>query len=170
MTNTQQPTETKKKGTRFITPILALVATLAVGVFGGIFIGQNTASDEASTSRTGVMPGQGGMASGAGFTRGTVESNDDGTLTITTSDGETVTVTTGSTTTVTTTIDGDVADLAEGDTVTIVGEADSDGAVAATAITEGESGLGGFGGAPGGAGMPTDAPTAAPDTGTTEGE
>jgi len=157
----------KKKASRFVTPILALVAVLAVGVFGGILIGQNTASSSAASGRTGGFPGggtgttqEGGFGGGQGgaggnFTTGTVSANADGTLTITTTDGSTVKVTTGDDTTVTT--EGTVDDLTEGETVTVIGTTDDDGNVTATRISEGET-TGGFGGgAPGGT-----APTAAP--------
>jgi len=156
-----------KRRARFITPALALVAVLGVGIFGGVLIGQNTAS---ASSAGGTSLGQGrpdGAAGGAtgdaptgmgGFTSGTVTAVDGDTVTLELADGSTVTITTSDDTTVTTTQESSVADLAEGDSLTVVGEADDDGNVTATSISEGERGFGG--GAAGGSGGAT------PPTGT----
>ena len=150
-----------KRKSRFITPALALVAVLGVGIFGGVLIGQNTAS----ATPAGTTMGQGrpdGATGGAigevpagmgGFTSGTVTAVDGDTVTLELTDGSTVTITTTDDTTVTTTQDSSVADLAEGDSLTVVGEADDDGNVAATSISEGARG---FGGGAGGATPPTD--------------
>ena len=54
-------------------------------------------------------------------------------------------MTTGSDTTVTKTEDSSVSDLATGETVTVIGEADDSGNVTATSVSEGET-RGGFGG------------------------
>ena len=161
-------TPPKKKASRLVTPILAGVVLLGAGIFGGVLIGQATATSSTPSPAgfgNGDFPtggdfpaggAQGGTAGPGNFTTGTVATNDDGTLTITTTDG-TVTVTTGDDTTVTTTTEGSVADLAEGDTVTIIGATDDDGNVTATTITEGQTGFGG-GGFPGG-GVPTGGPS-----------
>ncbi|GAB3607860.1 hypothetical protein GCM10027413_32690 [Conyzicola nivalis] len=158
MTNT---TPAKKSAARFITPILVIVAALGIGIFGGVLIGQNTASSSQAAGgmtrpdgATGEAP-TGGFAGGAGggFTSGTVIAVDGDTVTIETSDGSTVTVTTTDDTTVTTTEDSSVSALAEGDSLTVVGEADDDGSVAATSISEGATG---FGGGMGGGTPPTD--------------
>ena len=143
MSDTDQP---KKKITRFITPVLALVAVLAVGLIGGVLIGKNTAASASpggfDRSAMGEAPtGGGGMG---GFTSGTIVSIDGTTITLELDDGSTVTISTADDTTVTQTTDAAVTDLAAGDEITVVGEADDDGNVAATSISEG--GLGGFGG------------------------
>jgi hypothetical protein len=153
------PAAQKTGVARFVTPVLVLIAVLGIGIFGGVLIGQNTAS---STQAGGM--GQGGMtapdgAAGGGtapdgaaggmggFTSGTIVSVDGDTIVLETSDGEQVTVTTSDDTTVTTTEESDVAALATGDTLTVMGEADDAGDVTATTITEGEStGFGGMGG------------------------
>jgi hypothetical protein len=117
-----------KKATRFITPVLAIVAALGIGLFGGVLIAQNTAGSAQASGfggqrpdgATGDAPTGGGTG---GFTSGTVTAVDD--------------------TTVTTTDEASVSDLAEGDSLTVMGEADADGNVAATSITEGASGFGG---------------------------
>jgi endonuclease YncB( thermonuclease family) len=150
------PAPVKKKGVaRLITPILALVAAIGIGLFGGVLIGQNTASattaggaagqGQRPDGATGEMPD--GATGGGGFTSGTVSAIDGDTITLELTDGSTVTITATDDTTVTTTEDSTVDALAEGDSLTVVGEADDDGNVAATSISEGATGMGGgFGG------------------------
>jgi hypothetical protein len=144
------PAPRRRSAARLITPALALVAAIGIGVVGGVVIGQNTAS--ASDARgsgaqgafgdaAGDAPAGGGMG---GLTAGTVTAVDGSTVTLELDDGSTVTVTTTDDTTVTTSDEATVADLAEGDTLTVVGEADDDGTVEATAITEGATGMGGM--------------------------
>jgi len=160
MTDTT-PTPKKKSAARFVTPVLVIVATLGIGVVGGVLVGQNTASTSQAAGM-GLRPdgasgdaptgGFGGGTAG-GFTSGTVTAVDGDTVTLELDDGSTVTVTTTGDTTVTTTDEASVSDLAEGDSLTVVGEADDDGNVAATSITEGATG---FGGGMGGGTPPTD--------------
>lgn len=156
---------TAKRWTRFITPTLALLATLIIGFFGGLLVGQNS-SNQASpggngfpgSSQDGEMP-SGGAPTGempdggpdgmpGEFTSGTVASIDGDTITLELSDGSTVTITTGAATSVTVTEESSVEALAEGDTITVIGEADDDGNVTATTITEGATGFGGMGARP----------------------
>jgi hypothetical protein len=129
---------------KLITPVLALVAALGVGIFGGVLIGQGTAS--ASTPGGFTAPeGMDGAPTGGGFgggTSGEITAIDGSVVTLTLDDGTTVTVTASTDTTYTVT--GSLTDLAVGDTVTAVGETDDDGNVSATAISEGT--MGGFGG------------------------
>jgi len=139
-----------KKATRFITPVLALVAALGIGLFGGVLIGQNTAGSTQAAGFGGERPdgATGGAAGGTGggmggLTSGTVTAVDGDVVTLELEDGTTVTITASADTTVTTTDEATVADLAEGDSLTVMGEADADGNVAATSITEGASGFGG---------------------------
>jgi len=144
----------KRSAARFVTPILALAATLGVGIFGGVLIGQNTAQAAAPAGFTPPegfdgAPTDGGNFAG-NFTSGEITSVDGDTVTLTLEDGSTVTVTTSTDTSVT--VEGEVGDLATGDTVTVIGETDDDGNVTATSISEG-AGLGGF---PGGGTPPTD--------------
>jgi hypothetical protein len=73
-------------------------------------------------------------------------------ITITGRDGTTSTVTVSSATKISKTKSGTLADLKKGDTVTIVGQADSKGVVTASRISEGAGGPGGFGGGFGGGG------------------
>jgi hypothetical protein len=156
---------TKRKGAaRFITPALVLVAVLGVGIFGGVLIGQNTSESTQAGGAGGFgggeMPTGGGTApdgatggAGGGFTSGTVVSVDGSTIVLETSDGEQVTITASEDTTVTTTEDSSVDALAEGDELTVVGEADDAGDVTATSISEGATM--GFGGGMGGGTPPT---------------
>ena len=149
MTTVEKP---KRSAARFVTPILALAATLGVGIFGGVLIGQNTAQAAAPAGFTPPEGFDGTQTGGFGgnFTSGEITSVDGDTVTLTLDDGSTVTVTTSTDTTVT--VEGEVSDLATGDTVTVIGETDDDGNVTATSISEG-AGLGGF---PGGGTPPTD--------------
>jgi preprotein translocase subunit YajC len=162
----------KKKWTRYLTPALALVAALVVGGVAGVFIGQSTA--QASPQRTGFgqnggfprgegfgggqrLGGQGGAPGGSGgFTAGTIESVDGGTLTLKLADGSTVKVTTSDSTRVSETTESSVSKLKKGDTVTVIGQKDSSGDVTADSISEGQGGFGGF---RAGRGGPTSAPT-----------
>ncbi|WP_411698388.1 DUF5666 domain-containing protein [Conyzicola sp.] len=157
---TTTPTPAKKSAARFITPVLVIVAALGIGLFGGVLIGQSTASSSQAAGgmtrpdgATGDAP-TGDFAGGAGgFTSGTVTAVDGDTVTLELTDGSTVTVTTTDATTITTTEDSSVSALAEGDSLTVVGDADDDGNVAATSISEGATG---FGGGMGGGTPPTD--------------
>jgi hypothetical protein len=160
MTDTTTPK--KKSAARLVTPILVIVAVLGVGLVGGVLIGQNTASSSQAAGgmtrpdgATGEAPTGdfAGGGAGGGFTSGTVTAVDGDTVTLELEDGSTVTVTTTDDTTVTTTTDAAVSDLAEGDSLTVVGEADDDGNVSATSISEGATG---FGGGMGGGTPPTD--------------
>ncbi|HEV7948958.1 MAG TPA: hypothetical protein VGP24_04240 [Glaciihabitans sp.] len=151
--NAPQPTTTapaKKKVTRFITPALVIIAVLGIGIYGGVLIGQNTASASTAaggfggdrtgmTAPDGAAGGTGAMGGMGGLTTGTVVSVDGTTMVIEDADGEQVTVTTTDDTSVTATSDTTLDALTEGDSVTIVGEADDTGEVAATSISEGAS-------------------------------
>jgi len=158
------PTPAAKRWTRFVTPALALVAALIVGGVGGVLIGQNTASpSNASVIRGGFGPGQGddgpgtGQLSGGrgGLTAGTISSIDGDTITLKLADGSTVKVSTSGSTSVTKTSTAKVGDLAAGDTITVIGKADSSGNVTATRISEGDGGFGGFVGGARPSGAPT---------------
>ncbi|HEY0260865.1 MAG TPA: DUF5666 domain-containing protein [Lacisediminihabitans sp.] len=154
---TPETTEpTKKRGARrWITPVLGLVAAIAIGLFGGILIGHNGSSTSQTAAGRGFSGGAeggfpggaegGGTGAGGGLTAGTVQSVDGDTITLKLTDGSTVKVTTTSDTAVTKTEDGTVSDLAKGDTVAVRGTTGSDGTVAATTVTEGAL-TGGFGG------------------------
>jgi len=164
----------KAKWTRYLTPALALVAALIVGGVAGVLIGQSTASSSNASSvrggfnapgggvPSGFPGGQGGAGAGTngargGFTSGTISSISGDTISVKLADGSTVKVTTSGTTTVTKSSTAKVSDLAEGETITVIGQADSSGDVTATRISEGATGLGGFGGT-----RPGEGATAAP--------
>jgi Domain of unknown function (DUF5666) len=161
-----EPAETAtKKRARWVTPALALVAALIVGGVGGVLIGQNTASpSNASVVRNGFGGPQAGEGPGTGqlsgnrggLTAGTITSIDGSTITVKLADGSTVKVTTSDSTAVTKTSKAKVSDLATGDTITVIGQADSSGNVTATRISEGDAGFGGF---VGGGARPSGAPT-----------
>jgi hypothetical protein len=144
----------KRSAARFVTPALALVAALGIGVFGGVLIGQSTASATQAGQVVGGAGAAGGFPGGGtapdamgGFTSGTVVSVDGSTVVLELTDGSQVTVTASADTTVTTTEDSSVDALAAGDTITVVGDADDAGIVTATTISEGATGFdGGMGG------------------------
>ncbi|WP_349899686.1 hypothetical protein [Parafrigoribacterium soli] len=143
----------QKRSLRWVTPTLALVAALAVGVVGGVFIGKAGAGNAGARGQftsgqfTNGQAGPGARQSGArnsGFTSGTIVSIDGDTITIKAQDGSTKKVTTGSDTTVTKTAKTTVGALKKGQTITVIGEADGDEAVKATTISEGAGLRGGF--------------------------
>ena len=131
--------------TKLITPVLAILAALGVGIFGGVLIGQSTGSTASFTPPTGMdmdaAPTGGGFGGG---TSGEITAIDGSVVTLTLDDGTTVTVTASDDTTYT--VSGSLTDLAVGDTVTAVGETEDDGNVTATSISEGAGFAGGFGG------------------------
>ena len=147
-TTVESAPATQKKSfvSRWLTPILALVAAVGVGIFGGVLIGQNTATTAAETP-AGFTPPEGLDGAPAGgfgnLTSGEITAIDGDVVTLTLDDGTTVTVTASDDTTYTVT--GELSDLTVGDTVTASGEADDDGNITATSISEG-TGFGGFGG------------------------
>ena len=152
-----------KRRARFVTPALALAATLIVGGVAGVLIGQSTASpSNGPVVSNGFGPGGGdGPGTGPqlsdrnGLTSGKIVSIDGDTITVKLADGSTVKVSTSGSTTVTKTSKAKVSDLAKGDTITVVGQADSSGNVTATRISEGDAGFGGFVGGPRPSGAPT---------------
>jgi hypothetical protein len=90
---------------------------------------------------------RGGAGGGEFGTTGKITSIGDGELTLESADGKTYTVKLPDDTPVTVT--GDVSSLKEGDSVTVMGTADSDGVISRPRrIAEGDSGAfpGGFGG------------------------
>ena len=112
------------------------------------------ASPDSATGRERAAARAGGAR--GGFTAGTITAIDGGTITITETNGTTVKVSTTDSTTVTKSSTAKVSDLTTGETITVVGQPDSSGGVAATRISEGSVGFGG--GFPGGA-RPSGAPT-----------
>lgn len=147
---TEPGTAGKSGRKRWITPLLALVAAIAIGLFGGILIGHGTASNAQAGAPAGFRSGGqggGGIPARGGFTSGTIESIDGDTITLKLTDGSTVKVTTSSSTTVSKTAKSTVSALAKGDEVAVVGAADSNGNVTATSVSEGAL-IGGFGGRP----------------------
>jgi hypothetical protein len=146
----------RSAASRWLVPVLALVAAIVVGLFGGILIGQNTASANQLASGRGGFPAgvsatnrAGGGFGGGGqgnATAGTIVSISGDTIVVKTRQGTTVTVTATDATTVTESKAGSIGDLKAGDTVTAIGQADGTGNVKATTISEGALGFGGFGG------------------------
>ncbi|WP_394771723.1 hypothetical protein [Lacisediminihabitans sp.] len=151
-------------GRKWLTPTLALVATLAVGLAGGVLIGHATAASAQASGPAGFTRGLGGTGEGAagggaggfaggGFTAGTIVSVSGNTIVVKSQDGTEKTVTTTGSTRVTKTTKSTVADLKAGETVTVIGQTGSNGDVTATSVAEGT--LRQFGARPGGAGAPT---------------
>ena len=146
---------------KWLTPTLALVAVLVVGLFGGVLIGHATASSAQGAAAGGFSRGPNGGAGGAGgtggaggpgfaaggFTSGTIVSISGTTVVLKAQDGTTKTVTTSGTTRVSKTSTTTLSALKAGQTVTVIGAAGSNGDIAATSVSEGARG---FGGRPGG--------------------
>ena len=133
---------------RLITPALAVVAALAIGLFGGILISHASASSTTSTGQAapGTFGGGGtGTGAGGGFTAGTIEAIDGSTITLKLADGSTVKVVSSSATTVTKAAIATVGALKAGESITVVGTKDASGNVAATSVSEGNRGFGGRG-------------------------
>jgi hypothetical protein len=135
---------------KWITPALALVAALAVGLAGGVLIGHATAAS-AQASGGGFARGLGGGGqgfggggggdgfAGGGFTSGTIVSINGSTIVVKSLNGTEKTVTTTSTTKVTKTAPSSVSALKAGETVTVVGTVGANGDVTATSMAEGAS-------------------------------
>ncbi|MFI1091606.1 hypothetical protein [Streptomyces sp. NPDC020917] len=127
------------------------------GGAGGTGTGRTGAGTGTGTG-TGAQPGGGtGLpggtsgTGGSGVTIGTIKLVDGNTIYVTDAQGNIVKVTTGSSTKVTENKDGKVSDLQPGQSVTIRGDAKSNGDIAATTVTQGSAGgFGGFGGFGGG--------------------
>ncbi|MHC5797170.1 hypothetical protein ACVXZ4_13540 [Lacisediminihabitans sp. FW035] len=138
---------------KWLTPTLALVAVLVVGVFGGVLIGHATASSAQGVSAGGFsrgLNGGGGTGGaggagfgGGGFTSGTIVSVSGSTMVVKAQDGTQKTVTIASSTRVTKTSSASVSDLKAGQTVTVIGATGSNGDIAATSVSEGARGFGG---------------------------
>lgn len=147
-----------------LTVVLGTVVVAALLFAGGLVVGHATSASAATaTGRGGAglaagrfapggaregFPGgaQGGFA-GGGFTSGDITAISGTTVTIKAADGTTTTVTTTPSTTVSKTVTTGLSGLKVGDRVTVIGQKDASGNVAARAITEGN---GAFGGARGG--------------------
>jgi ferric-dicitrate binding protein FerR (iron transport regulator) len=153
MTGTTPPTASSapapSRFRRLITPALAVVAALAIGLFGGILISHANAGSTTATGQVqpgtfgGGTGGGGGGAAGGGFTAGTIESIDGSTITLKLADGSTVKVTSSSATTVTKAATATVSALKAGESITVVGTKDASGNVTATSVSEGNRGFGG---------------------------
>jgi len=150
-----------------LTAVLGAVVVAALLFAGGLVVGHATSASAATaTGRGGPglaggrfgaggaregapgAPGAQGGFAGGGFTSGDITAISGTTVTIKAPDGTTTTVTTTPSTTVAKTVTTDLSGLKVGDRITVIGQKDSSGNLAARAITEG---TGGFGGARGGA-------------------
>ncbi len=176
------PTPAPRKTRAWLTPVLGVVAALVIGLFGGILIGHATApaasaragggtgfnrpfgggagqegaGGGAGTGANGGAGAGGGGFAGGGFTAGTIVSVNGDTIVIKQTNGTQTTVTTTGTTTVTKTAKSSVSALKAGETITVIGQADSSGAITARSVSEGATAVGGrFGaGRPGGTAAP----------------
>jgi hypothetical protein len=161
----QRPVAPPSGPKRKFSPTIALGSVVAAGALfaGGLLVG-NHLSDSSATSRFPGAPGgfattRAGVAGPGGLTSGTISAIDGSTLTVTATDGTAVKVATSSTTTVTRSAASDVAGLALGEQVTVIGPT-ANGAVTAQTISEGTGGMGFGGGAGGPDGQPTAGATA----------
>ncbi len=135
--------------------IAALAALVVVAGVGGYFLGMNAGKASANAIRSRFMAarglnGQGGYgaangtpgagagagwagANGAPVTIGTVKSIDNGTIVVTTRNGD-VKVQVGSNATVQEMARGSVQDIKPGERITVAGQADGSGVVTANSI------------------------------------
>jgi hypothetical protein len=119
---------------------LASLALAAAGFYGGAQVekGQGDSATSAVSARA-AGGARGGTAaagtSATSATTGTVKSTNNGTLTITTSDGKAVKVQPTAGAAVTRNAKSDAAEVHPGDTVVIEGKTASDGTVTATSVT-----------------------------------
>ncbi|MCW2993879.1 MAG: hypothetical protein JWQ18_1374 [Conexibacter sp.] len=120
---------------------LAALALAAAGFYGGAEVqkgqGGDTASGAASTRAAGGPPS---ATAATSATTGTVKSTNNGTLTVTTTDGKAVKVKPTKDATVTRNATSGAAEVHPGDTVVIEGTTASDGTVTATRVTASSSG------------------------------
>jgi hypothetical protein len=119
---------------------LAALALAAAGFYGGAQVekGQGDSATSAVSARApGGAPGgtAAGGSSATSATTGTVKSTNNGTLTITSSDGKAVKVKPTADATVTRNAKSDAAEVHPGDAVVIQGTTASDGTVTATSVT-----------------------------------
>ncbi len=154
-----------------LTLVLGGVVVAALLFAGGLVVGHATSASAATPTgrggaglaagrfaggaREGATGAQGGFG-GGGFTSGDITAISGTTVTIKAANGTTTTVTTTPSTTVSKTVTTDLSGLKVGDRVTVVGQKDANGNVAAQAITQGTGAFGALGGARGG---PAPAPT-----------
>jgi hypothetical protein len=139
----------------WLTPTLALLAVLVIGVFGGVLIGHETASWAQASNVGGLSRGGNGATGGAGgtgfagggLTSGTIVSITGAKMVVTAQDGTTKNITTSSNTRVSTTTTTTLSALKVGQKVTVVGATGSTGDITATSVSEGARG---FGARPGG--------------------
>lgn len=158
------PTATTVPRRKWLTPTLALIAVLVIGLFGGILIGHAPSSSPRSAnaggfSRGANSNGAGGAGfAGGGFTSGTIVSVTGNTMVVKAQDGTTKTVTATGTTTVSKTTKTTLSKLKAGQTVTVIGFPGSNGDIAATSVSEGANRRG-FGARPGGTRSPASGST-----------
>ena len=168
------PVAPAKKGPRRILLPAVAIAVVAVVAFGGGYVVANaTATQSATTGRTGGPQGFGPNASGrprngfAGDNSGTVGSVSADQMTIRTAAGGSKIILLTPTTTVTkiSSTQQTVTDIATGTQVTVAGTTNPDGSVTATSVVIGNiGGFGGFGrgGNNGGGANGSAAPSTAP--------
>ena len=150
-----------------LTLVLGGVVVAALLFAGGLVVGHATSASAATTAgrggaglaasrfaggaaREGAAGAQGGFG-GGGFTSGDITAISGTTVTVKAANGTTTTVTTTPSTTVSKTVTTDLSGLKVGDRITVIGQKDANGNVAAQAITQGTGAFGAFGGARGGA-------------------
>ncbi len=119
---------------------VALVVGLIVGYVGANALRPATPAQTARGSFTGTnggmrggLPGQGGTGNG-GFLSGAVAKEDSGSVTLNTRDGSSHVVLITPATTVQKSVNGNLSDIAVGNTIFVTGSTNSDGSVSASSI------------------------------------
>lgn len=163
------------------TLVLSGLVIAALGFTGGLFVGKDSSSGSKNSAGSGQFPGRGqggygpggrsgeggfggqnggGQSGGQGapggtagnFTAGTITGISGDTVTVKDMSGQTVKIKIGGSTTIKVTKDGKTTDLKSGQSIVVRGTKGSDGTLTAKSVTEGGTGLGGFGGMRGGTG------------------
>jgi hypothetical protein len=121
---------------------LAAAVLLGGAFFGGIAT-HAAVADEPAPTNTGARPGGQGRVGGPGAgqlaargTVGTIDRIEGADIYVKTLDGRTVKVSTSDSTQVRVSQEGELSDLAQGDTVVVQGQTGSDGTVSAEQINE----------------------------------
>lgn len=141
-----QEGKNNKKKIAITTVIVALIS-LGIGFFGGIQYqksqrptGFSNRTQEGVPSGSGIPGGDRMGGRGDQPVSGEITSIDDESITVKTQDGGSKIITISSSTKINIAKEGAISDLAEGDTVMIIGITNTDGTVSATSVTTGAEG------------------------------
>ena len=118
---------------------IALIAGIGIGYYGATVFAKPATRATNAFSRGGgagggMMRGVGGNGAMGGFLTGTVAKEDSGSITLNTRDGSSHVILITPATTVSKSVNGDLSDVAVGETIIVSGATNSDGSVSANLI------------------------------------